>query len=113
MKDFDETETFESCPISNIQKIVNGKWNMVILYFLSKETLRFGELSRKLPMVTQANLTKNLKLLESHEMIRRKVYPQVPPKVEYSLTPMGEKFLPVIQELEKFANAYDQEKLEH
>ena len=107
MKDFDETETFESCPISNIQKIVNGKWNMVILYFLSKETLRFGELSRKLPMVTQANLTKNLKLLESHEMIRREVYPQVPPKVEYSLTPMGEKFLPVIQELEKFANAYD------
>ena len=96
MKDFDETETFESCPISNIQKIVNGKWNMVILYFLSKETLRFGELSRKLPMVTQANLTKNLKLLESHEMIRREVYPQVPPKVEYSLTPMGEKFLPVI-----------------
>ena len=113
MKDFDETETFESCPISNIQKIVNGKWNMVILYFLSKETLRFGELSRKLPMVTQANLTKNLKLLESHEMIRREVYPQVPPKVEYSLTPMGEKFLPVIQELEKFANAYDQEKLDH
>ena len=113
MKDFDETETFESCPISNIQKIVNGKWNMVILYFLSKETLRFGELSRKLPMVTQANLTKNLKLLESHEMIRREVYPQVPPKVEYSLTQMGEKFLPVIQELEKFANAYDQEKLEH
>ena len=113
MKDFDETETFESCPISNIQKIVNGKWNMVILYFLSKETLRFGELSRKLPMVTQANLTKNLKLLESHEMIRREVYPQVPPKVEYSLTPMGEKFLPVIQALEKFANAYDQEKLEH
>ncbi|EOU19822.1 HTH-type transcriptional activator HxlR [Enterococcus avium] len=46
--------------------------------------------------MTQANLTKNLKLLESHEMIRRKVYPQVPPKVEYSLTPMGEKFLPVI-----------------
>lgn len=113
MKDFDETETFESCPISNIQKIVNGKWNMVILYFLSKETLRFGELSRKLPMVTQANLTKNLKLLESHEMIRREVYPQVPPKVEYSLTPMGEKFLPVIKELEKFANAYDQAKLEH
>ncbi len=113
MKDFDETETFESCPISNIQKIVNGKWNMVILYFLSKETLRFGELSRKLPMVTQANLTKNLKLLESHEMIRREVYPQVPPKVEYSLTPMGEKFLPGIQELEKFANAYDQAKLEH
>lgn len=64
-------------------------------------------------MVTQANLTKNLKLLESHEMIRREVYPQVPPKVEYSLTPMGEKFLPVIQELEKFANAYDQEKLKH
>lgn len=113
MKDFDETETFESCPISNIQKIVNGKWNMVILYFLSKETLRFGELSRKLPMVTQANLTKNLKLLESHEMIRREVYPQVPPKVEYSLTPMGEKFLPVIQELKKFANVYDQAKLEH
>ena len=89
MKEFDEIETFESCSISNIQKIVNGKWEY-------GHSIRFGELSRKLPKVTQANLTKNLKLLESHEMIRRKVYPQVPPKVEYSLTPMGEKFLPVI-----------------
>lgn len=74
-------ENFLDCPFASVQKVVRGKWSMVILYFLSQRVLRIGELNRK-------------------------VYPQVPPKVEYSLTPLGEKFLPVLKALENFAIDY-------
>lgn len=103
-------ENFLDCPVASVQKIVRGKWSMVILYFLSQRVLRFGELNRKMPMVTQAYLTKELRLLEAYGLVHRKVYPQVPPKVEYSLTPLGEKFLPVLQALEKFAVDYQDEQ---
>ncbi|ASG80292.1 winged helix-turn-helix transcriptional regulator [Lactiplantibacillus pentosus] len=103
-------ENFLDCPVASVQKIVRGKWGMVILYFLSQRVLRFGELNRKMPMVTQAYLTKELRLLEDYGLVHRKVYPQVPPKVEYSLTPLGEKFLPVLQALEKFAVDYQDEQ---
>lgn len=105
-----DTEVFVDCPVAGVQKIVRGKWNMVILYFLHQQTLRFGELSRKLPTVTQAQLTKELRMLESYGLINRKVYPQVPPKVEYSLTKMGEQFMPVLDALEKFADVYEAEQ---
>ena len=101
-----ETETFEPCPIADIQPIVRGKWTMVIIYFLSQGTLRFKELARKMPMVTEANLTKELRALEQYGMIHREVYREVPPKVEYSLTDIGRKFLPIIEDLEKFAQEY-------
>lgn len=101
-----ETEIYTPCPIAQIQPIVRGKWAMVIIYFLSRGTLRFKELARKMPMVTEANLTKELRALEKYGMIHREVYREVPPKVEYSLTDIGRKFLPIIHELEKFANEY-------
>ena len=101
-----ETEIYTPCPIVQIQPIVRGKWAMVIIYFLSRGTLRFKELARKMPMVTEANLTKELRALEKYGMIHREVYREVPPKVEYSLTDIGRKFLPIIHELEKFANEY-------
>ncbi|GEO74013.1 transcriptional regulator [Levilactobacillus namurensis] len=100
-------EVFADCPVAGVQKIVRGKWNMVIMYFLHQQTLRFGELSRKMPMVTQAQLTKDLRMLESYGLINRKVYPQVPPKVEYSTTAMGEQFMPVLTALERFATVYE------
>ncbi len=104
-------EVFIDCPVAGVQKIVRGKWNMVIMYFLHQQTLRFGELSRKLPTVTQAQLTKELRMLESYGLINRKVYPQVPPKVEYSVTEMGEQFMPVLKALEKFADTYESAKV--
>lgn len=109
MKNYDD-EVFADCPIAGVQKIVRGKWNMVVLYFLSQQTLRFGELSRKLPNVTQAQLTKELRLLESYGMIHRKVYAQVPPKVEYSITEVGQQFIPVLDALETFADYYEAKK---
>lgn len=103
-----EPAPFEPCPIADIQPIIRGKWTMVIVYFLSQGTLRFRELARKMPMVTEANLTKELRMLEQYDMIHREVYREVPPKVEYSLTETGRKFLPVIHALESFAQEYQQ-----
>ena len=106
MKTKKSEEIFESCPMTDIMPIVRGKWTSVIVYFLGKGTLRFGELFRKIPSVTQSNLTKELRSLEKYGMIHREVYREVPPKVEYSLTKIGRKFLPVIKALTKFADEY-------
>lgn len=107
MKNHYNSEYIENCPVAKVQKIIRGKWTMVIIYFLSKETLRFGELSRKMPSVTQANLTKELRMLEEFGMIHREVYREVPPRVEYSLTEIGRKFLPVLEALEEWAIEYE------
>lgn len=106
-----ENENYEiditQCPIAHVQKVISGKWNMVIIYFLSQKVMRFGELQRKLPNITQAALTKQLRLLEEFKIIHREVYKQVPPKVEYSLTDIGVKFLPVLTALEEWAKEYE------
>ncbi|MTK10044.1 MAG: helix-turn-helix transcriptional regulator [Hungatella sp.] len=107
MEKMSEDDYVENCPISSVQKIVRGKWTMVIVFFLSQSTLRFGELSRKMPQVTQANLTKELRMLEEYKLIHREIYKEVPPKVEYSLTELGVKFLPVLKSLEKWATEYE------
>lgn len=93
------------CPFAGLQPIIRGKWTVIIIYFLSMGTLRFGELSRKLPMVTQAKLTRELRTLEEFGMVHREVYREVPPKVEYSLTDKGSAFLPVVDALISFAQA--------
>ncbi len=96
----------DNCPIARISKVIQGKWTMVIIYLLSEGTLRFSEIRRKLPSVTEANLTKDLRLLESYGVVHREVYPVVPPKVEYSLTEMGQAFLPVLDSLNEWAKKY-------
>lgn len=102
-----EDDNIENCPVASVQKIVCGKWTMVIVFFLSQGTLRFGELSRKMPQVTQANLTKELRMLEEYKIIHREIYKEIPPKVEYSLTELGVKFLPVLEALEKWGIEYE------
>ena len=97
-----------NCPVSTAQKMIGGKWTILILYHLSRGILRFGELSRLMPNVTQSTLTKELRSLESYQIIKRKVYPEVPPKVEYSLTEIGIKLLPVLEELAQWGNEYKQ-----
>ena len=102
------TESLESCPVAEVQKIIRGKWTMVIVYFLSKGTLRFGELSRMMPWVTQANLTKELRMLEAYGLVHREVYKEVPPKVEYSLTEIGKSFIRVLEAVEEWALEYEE-----
>lgn len=97
---------FGECPVFTAQKIIGGKWTMLIIKYLSEETLRFGELQRKLPDMTQATLTKQLRSLEGFGLVERVVYPQVPPKVEYSLSEIGRKFMPVLSELNIWGEKY-------
>lgn len=83
---------------------------MVIIYFLCGKTLRFSQLKRLMPQVTEANLTKELRMLEQYGLIHREVYREVPPRVEYSLTEIGRKLIPVLEALEKWAREYEQQQ---
>lgn len=89
------------CPVEATLMIIGGKWKGVILYHLfHNEILRFGELKKMVEGVTQRMLTNQLRELENDDIIIRKVYAQVPPKVEYSLTKKGETLRPIIKALE-------------
>ncbi|MBY0414787.1 MAG: helix-turn-helix transcriptional regulator [Bdellovibrionales bacterium] len=91
----------EGCPVESALGLIGGKWKGVILYHLMKEkTLRFGILKKNLPTITQRMLTKQLRELEDDNIISRKVYPEVPPKVEYTLTEFGLSLRDVIKALE-------------
>lgn len=88
-----------SCGIKRIQKIFAGKWKIIILWSLHDRTMRFGELNRALGDITQSALTKQLRELEADGFIKRYVYREVPPRVEYSLTETGSKFVPLLEQI--------------
>ena len=97
------------CPVSTTLDIIGGKWKVLILYHLNTETHRFNELQRRMPAVTQRMLTLQLRELEADGIVHREVYPQVPPKVEYSLTPFGLTLMPVIEAMHRWGREYAQE----
>ncbi len=84
------------CPVEAALDIIGGKWKGVILYYLLDGSKRFNELRRRLPNVTQRMLTLQLRELEQDGVIARKVYAQVPPKVEYSLSEFGASLEPIL-----------------
>lgn len=101
---FDERQLF--CPTETALGIIGGKWKGMILWCLCQRTMRFGELHRTIPGITQRMLTKQLRDLEHFDIITRKVYPIVPPKVEYSLSAHGEALKPLLEQLEVWSEAY-------
>lgn len=83
--------------ISTVQKILGGKWKIEILYYIGKQDIRrFGELHRHIGEITESSLTKQLRELESDGFIHRHDFKEVPPKVEYTLTELGESFMRVL-----------------
>jgi len=92
------------CPLATAQKILSGKWALIILFRLSKKTMRFNELQKELENITQATLTKQLRMMESNGLVSRTVYNQIPPKVEYSLNDLGRQFVPVLETLEEWGH---------
>jgi DNA-binding HxlR family transcriptional regulator len=84
------------CPVETTLKVIGGRWKVLILRELAKGVKRFGELHRALDGITQKMLTQQLREMEREGVILRTLYPQVPPKVEYSLTPLGESLKPVL-----------------
>ncbi len=89
-------------------KIMGGKWKPIILYHLAREeVLRFGELRRSIADITERMLTKQLRELERDELVFRKVYREVPPRVEYTLTPIGCSLIPILLEMRKWGVTYE------
>lgn len=87
-------------------EIVGGKWKMPIIWRLKDNPMRYGELKKSLNKVTHKMLTQQLRELEQDEILARKVYTEVPPKVEYSLTLLGESVIPVIDLLREWGEQY-------
>ncbi len=96
----------EICPVETAQQILSGKWKVMILYLISEKPRRFGELQRELHNITQSTLTAQLRDLESTGMINRKVFAEIPPHVEYSLTSIGIDFKPVLDSIRVWATKY-------
>ena len=91
---------FSDCPIRNVLARVGDKWSLLVLYTLQhKESLRFKQLQRLLPDISQKSLTQTLRILEEDGFVSREVYAEVPPRVEYSLTERSMSFLPVVNSL--------------
>ncbi len=95
-----------ACPVEASLELFSGKGKGMILYHLLTETLRFNELKRRIGCLTQRMLTKQLRELEAYGLVRRKVYPQVPPKVEYSLTETGRTLQPVLLALKQWGEQH-------
>jgi DNA-binding HxlR family transcriptional regulator len=97
---------YEKCPMVLVQELLAGKWKILILWYLSYNTLRFSEIKKLLPQVTQKMLTQQLRGLEEDKLIYRKVFPVVPPKVEYGLTEVGKGILPILELMHGFGSSY-------
>jgi DNA-binding HxlR family transcriptional regulator len=94
-----EAELAAICPIHNVMRVLGGRWKIALLYFIHQGHNRFSLLQKKMPFITTKMLSQQLKELEKDELIIRKIYPEIPPRVEYSLTKKGKSILPVLEDL--------------
>ena len=93
----------KQAPFEYTLSIINGKWKLKIIYELAcEQILRYGELKRNISFITHKMLSAQLKELENDGIIMRKEYPQIPPKVEYSLSPKGMSLVPIVDEMCKW-----------
>ena len=105
-------EEYMRCPFHLAMNLLEGRWKFAILYVLNAEgTMRFKQLERAIPGISTRMLTKELKHLEQHGIIRRVPYATVPPKVEYSLTDIGKSTAPVIDAISQWGDRYLQDAL--
>ncbi len=101
-----EDAMFPGCPIRNILARISGKWSLLVIFTLDKtgrEPMRFKELQREIPDISQKMLTATLRILEEDGYVMRTVYPEVPPRVEYALTSRALSLLPHINALMEWA----------
>ncbi len=98
--DVTKEEYFPDCPIRNILARVSDKWSILVLYILSQsDVMRFNALQREIPDISQKMLTHTLRTLETDGFVRRTIYAEVPPRVEYALTERALSFLPYVNAL--------------
>lgn len=103
-KDLKNFSVIEGCPVRNVLDRVGDKWSILVISILGERgTLRFNQLNGEIGNISQKMLTVTLKTLEADGLISRKMYPQIPPRVEYTLTALGESLLPAIAHLTGWA----------
>lgn len=100
-KVFIKDPIFPECPIRNVLSRISGKWALAVLYTLNGngEPMRFKEIEKANPDISQKMLTSTLRGLEADGLVSRTVYPEMPPRVEYALTERGQSFMPVMRQL--------------
>jgi DNA-binding HxlR family transcriptional regulator len=99
-------EELPACPVATTVNLIGNKWKLLILRDLRSGTKRFGELRKNLEGISQKVLTDNLRALEADGLVGRKIYAEVPPRVEYSFTDLGITLLPIVEAMEKWGRAY-------
>lgn len=95
-----------NCPIEATLNVIGGKWKPMILCLLAGETLRYNKIQQLIPEISPKMLTKQLRELEDDGLVLRKMYPQIPPKVEYSITDFGRTVIPVLKTLLEWGSQY-------
>jgi DNA-binding HxlR family transcriptional regulator len=90
------------CPIERSVRVLEGKWTLLVLRELMGDTRRFSDLQRALPGVSPKTLTERLRTMEAQGIVHREIYPEVPPRVEYSLTELGRTLQPVMDALREW-----------
>ena len=90
------------CALDVTMELVGGKWKTIVLWYLRKDKKRFSELRRQIPGITEKMLSMQLRQLEKDGFVSRTIYPEVPPRVEYALTPHGKTLLPLLEEIAKW-----------
>ena len=100
----------QNCPVGTTLNLIGGKYKALILWHLSRETMRFSELHKQVNGATAKMLTQQLRELENDNLIHRQVYPVIPPKVEYSLTELGRSLLPILVAMRDWGADYMRSK---
>lgn len=95
-----------NCPVETTLELIGGKYKALILWHLSQGVLRYSQLRDRLAGITPKMLTQQLRELEAKDLVRRKVYPVVPPKVEYSLTELGRSLMPILVAMRDWGSSY-------
>lgn len=98
-------KTYE-CPLEMTIDLIGGKWKVLLIWHLSNGAIRFNEFNRIFPNVSAKILAQQLKDLEKNGIVHRDVYPQVPPKVEYTLTDLGRSMIPILQEMNRWGTSH-------
>lgn len=99
-------EELPTCPVATTVQMIGSKWKLLIMRNLLQRPWRFNELKKDLEGISQKVLTDSLRSMEADGIVTRTVYPEVPPRVEYALSPLGESMRPIMDAMESWGNAY-------
>lgn len=106
-------ESFSLCPVETTLTLMGDKWKALIVRDLLTGTKRFGELKKSLNGISQKVLTQHLRIMEENGLVNRKVYAEIPPKVEYSLTQVGQSLKHVLDAMFQWGKSYQQQSIKH